>query len=425
MSIVILWSGFMISSIALIIYFRGWFQPRPLYQVENIPSPETKHFANLVANLSDSYIATGAMTGFWIRSEQINQARISAIASAQKSILFETYKMDEGDRARNFALAMTKKARSGVKVKIIADSYGSKSIPQSYWQNLSDAGVEVRFFNRFTWKYPLAYLERNHRKLLIIDNEKVYLGGAGVSDDWDGDREIGDTAPWLDYEVSFVGSAIDKIKGIFWQHWLNAGGKIDLDEESWQVPDNHYGHFPLIVTSAGDPTYRDSSIRSLFHFLVQSARHKLWIASPYFLPTPNTRRILLEAKNKGVDLKILTMGETCDKPYIHYTSRELYRDLLAGGIEIYEYQPSMMHAKAVLVDDRWISIGSANFDPRSFFKNDELNLSTSQPDLIEKMNKFFVDAFADANLISDRLWSNRPLKQRLTARFWLLFYWLL
>lgn len=418
------WLGIITCLFALfsliILYFQGFFRPRTPYRIHNLPPPGAPNFGLTVASLSDSFLSQGTTTGFWLEAEEINAARLKAIHSAQESIQFETYTMTPGRRADDFAAALAEQAQAGVKVQVIADNYGAHKLSPQYWQRLQATGVQVRFFNRFTWRDPVYHLKRNHRKLLLIDQRIALIGGAGVSDDWDG---LGDKyqAPWLDYEVCWQGAVIARLKGLFLQHWLDAGGTAYLEEVIVPIKENNES--TVIITSGEDPTQRDSDIRALFQSLIQSAKERIWIASPYFLPNANSRNLLVKAQQQGVEVRILTMGERSDKPFIHYASRELYHSLLEGKIAIYEYQPSMMHAKAILVDNHWVSLGSANFDPRSFFHNDELNLSTTNPQLVEQIEQFFLNAFNKSQKINWQQWQSRPWLERLRGRFWLLFYW--
>lgn len=412
--------GILTVSTLIIFYFQGFFRARTSYHIQCLPSPAAPNFSSTVASLSDSFLSQGKIAGFWLEAEEINSARLEAIINARESIQFETYTMTPGKRANDFAVALAQQAQAGVKVQVIADNYGAHKLPLKYWRNLETAGVEVRFFNRFSWRDPVYHLKRNHRKLLLIDQRLALIGGAGVSDEWDGVESKYKT-PWLDYEVCWQGTVISRLKGLFLQHWLDAGDTANLEEEI--IPINQDNESTIIVTSGEDPTQRDSDIRALFHSLIQAARERIWIASPYFLPNRNFRKILVKAQQQGVDVRILTMGECSDKPFIHYASQELYYNLLKGRVGIYEYQPSMMHAKAILVDNHWVSLGSANFDPRSFFHNDELNLSTNNQWLIEKIEFFFLNAFSLCEKESFEKWKNRSWIKRLRGRFWLLFYW--
>jgi len=412
---------FFVLLIFLTLYLRGVFRERRQYHLKNLPAPDAESFGFTVACLSDSFISNGKVTGFWVEAERIYAARFDAIAKAKESIQFETFIMLPGDRADQFADALVKKAREGVQIKVLTDDFGTQSLPKSYWKNLEDAGIEVRIFNEFSWKDPLYHLKRNHRKLLLIDGQVALIGGAGIADDWDGKDSNDSQVPWLDYEVRYQGPVVTRLKGLFLQHWLDAGGTADFTEH--HLSPHESDEEQIIVTAGEDPSYRDSGIRALFQSLIAGARRRIWIASPYFLPDPNSRELLLEARKRGVEIRILTMGKRCDKPYVHYTSRELYPYLLKGGIEIYEYKPSMMHAKVLLIDDEWVSMGSANFDPRSFFQNEELNLSLRDRYLAEHMESLFLEGFEKSYLVNWKDWKKRPFKERAIGRFSLLFYW--
>lgn len=411
----------LILVVLLILYFRGAFRSQRRYRLINLPAPGTSKLTYAIAHLSDSYLSQGEVTNFWVRVKQIFSARLEAIHSAQHLIQFETFIMTPGRRADEFAKAVRRKAHSGVIVQVLVDSYGASSLPRSYWQNLRSAGVEVRFFNRFSARSPVDYLERNHRKLLLIDQRIVLIGGAGISDNWDGLKKIGDTAPWLDYEVGLQGAIVARLQGLFAQHWLDAGGTADFAKVTL-VP-NQDSQQTVLITPGEDPTYRSSSIRALYQTLIQSARQRVWIASPYFLPNPDTYQILCNLRRQGIDLRILTMGWHTDKRFVYHACRELYGNLLRSGIKIYEYQPSMMHAKLILIDNHWVSFGSANFDPRSFFQNDELNFSLSDRQFAQRLEQFFLEAFAHSKLLNFETWQQRSLWQRVSGRFWLLFYW--
>ncbi|ACB49532.1 cardiolipin synthase-like protein [Crocosphaera subtropica ATCC 51142] len=412
---------FLIIIILVSLYLQGYFQPDKNYRFKNFPTSDLECFGLTVANFSDSFIVSGKIINFWVGANEIFSARLNAIEKAKNFIQLETYIMTPGNRADQFAEAIIKKARTGVKVQLVVDNYGVKSMPDSYWKNFKKEDIEVRKFNQFQWRNPLKNLRRNHRKLLIIDNEIALIGGAGISDRWDGWSEIGDQEPWLDYEIAIEGNILTRLSGFFWQHWLDSRGVIDfLNIPSQQKQDN----LPKILVTANDyPSYKDSSIRGLFQTLILGSTQRLWIASPYFLPNSNSCRMLRDAKARGVDVKILTMGEHCDKGFVRKVTRERYDKLFKGEIPIHEYQPSMIHAKIILVDEDWICLGSANFDPRSFFQNDELNLSIKNRDFADRVEQFFIKAFEKSHLITIEDWHKRPFGDRLIGSFWSLFYW--
>lgn len=409
--------------ILITLYLNGYFQSLKPYRFENFPDSDVEYFGSTVASLSDSWITQGEIADFWVGAEAIYQARFDAIERARYRIYFETYIMTPGDRANQFARILKQKADQGVMIYLLVDSHGTKSIADAYWQQLRQAGIFIRFYNPLDWRNPLKHLQRNHRKLLIVDEKLALIGGAGVSDLWDGKDEAGSTETWLDYEMAIAGNIIERLKGLFWQHWLDANGKADLTPISLESSSQQATE--ILVTANDNPTYQSSSIRALFQTLTLGTTQRIWLASPYFLPNDNTCRMLIDARKRGVDVKVLTMGKRCDKPFVRKAAYEKYDRLITEGILIYEYQPSMMHAKLALVDNTWMSFGSANFDPRSFFQNDELNLTFNDKyqKLLSKVESFFNQAFDKSKPVTLLQWKKRKLRDRLIGRFWLLFYW--
>lgn len=422
-SMLLWWSGgvilALIAVIVFVLYFRGTFRDRIEYKLINVPNPDDPRFPLAVATLSNSVFTTGKCTEHWVEAENIYAARINAIKEAKHSIHFETFFMTPGRRANDFADAICDRASNGVEVLMIIDHHGSDKLSKRYWKRLKACGVDIRFFNKFNWKAPIDYFARTHWKLLVIDNKKALIGGAGVSDFWDGVDNIKDTGAWYDFEMSFTGEVVAALQGMFMQHWTYVHGTADLNIKAFNpTPTGD----PLIMVTAGDdPSYRSSSVKALFLTSIHAANKRIWISSPYFLPDGNLRAALIIAKKKGVEVRILTNGSQCDKKFVYYASCELYGDLLAAGIEINEYQPSMMHAKALLLDDCWISTGSANFDPRSFFHNDELDISTAQPELVEYIENLFITGFSRCKQINKKDWSKRELWKRVLGRVVLFF----
>lgn len=425
MSILVLRGLLLLGSAALFVvvhlYLNGSFRRAEDYNLTGMPA-SSPYFAETIASMSDSLMTEGAIAHFWSDIDTIQVNRLRLISQARQLIQFETFMMTPGERAEAFALILQQKAAEGVTVQVLADSYGAHSLPKTYWQALKNAGVQVRFFNPFTARDPLGYLRRNHRKLLVVDQQAAMIGGAGIADLWDGKDDYPGRVPWYDFEMELHGAVVGLLTGFFWQHWLSAGGHVDLNEHR---PDNADGinPAPILITPGEDPSTGDSPIRSLLHLCITAAQTRLWIASPYLLPDKATRKALAAMRRQGVDVRILTMGPKSDKPYVYYTSRERYKPLLQQGIKIHEYQPSMMHAKIVLVDDQWISLGSANLDPRSFFHNDELNLCVSDRGLTQQVEEFFKQGFGNSELIQFQSWQKRPIKERLIGRFANLFYW--
>ena len=411
-------------------YLRGAFRDRLQYRVENPPDPEDEHFPITLASITNAFVTKGTVTDFWHEANQIQNARLAAIEQAQHTINFETFFMTPGQRANDFAAAIAAKASEGVRVRLIVDSYGTKDISARYWDRLQKSGVEVSFFNSFKWKAPLDYAGRTHRKLLLIDSQFGLVGGAGISDLWDGIEKSDDTQPWLDVEVKITGEIIAILEGVFSQHWTFDDGVADLSsakstgERQDQKEDEASADKLMLVIPGANPRINFSPIRTFKYNSIIAARQRIWLASPYFLPDDNSIDLLIAAKQKGLDVRILTTSKRSDKKPVYYASFEHYGRLLKGNVEIYEFQPSMIHAKMLLIDDLWATTGSANFDPRSFCHNEELDLCSAQPKLVEGIKTTFEKGFEQSQQITYSEWQKRSLiKHRILGNIVDFFQW--
>ncbi len=403
----------------VLVYLHGAFRKILRYHIIGL-SASAPHFSVTLASFTNSQRTAGNATRFCTDIDAIQAARLEAIGNARRLIQFETFIMTPGRRSREFAKALCQKAAAGVKVQLLIDGFGAKTLPLDYWRDLEKAGVEVRVFNPFSWRSPRDYVRRNHRKLMIIDQRTARIGGVGISDIWDGSNHS--RPPWFDFEVQWEGQAVDLLTGFFWQHWSGAGGIVDLNEHE---PDTSRTDpsYQMMITSSNDPSAANSGIRSLFQSCVLAAHERIWIASPYLLPDGETVELLSNIQKNGVDVRILTMGPRNDTATVYYVSRKHYGRLLKGGIKVHEYQPSMMHAKAILIDDKWVSLGSANLDPRSFFHNDELNMGTDAPHLIQNVERMFEKGFEQSRLVHINDWYQRSYKERIIANVANLLYW--
>jgi cardiolipin synthase A/B len=429
--------AFLVLSLSIFIgfYLRGAFRDRVTYKVKHAPKPEEPEFPYILASITNSFIIKGIVTDFWNEAAAIQDARIDAISKARHTIDFETFFMTPGKRADDFAAALAERAAEGVEIRLIVDHYGTKDISDRYWQRLLGAGVKVSFFNSFKWRAPLDYAGRTHRKLLLIDGEFGLVGGAGISDLWDGIEKKDDTQPWLDVEMRIEGEIISILEGVFSQHWTFDNGTADLsrlkfhnfncnsrDKNNDNEQENK--HDLMLVIPGANPRIRFSPIQAFKYNSILCARKRIWLASPYFLPDDNSIDLLVAAKQNGVDVRILTTSIRSDKKLVYYASFEHYGRLLKGGIPIYEFQPSMTHAKLLLIDDLWATTGSANFDPRSFSHNEELDICSTQPKLVEGIRATFEKGFAQSHIITYAKWQQRSLiKHRLLGNLVDFFEW--
>ncbi len=449
-STLLLWLSLAAAAFILILlislYIRGAFRWRPMLHIERAIAPKHPQFALVLKSITESLSTSGQIVDFWDSAAEIQQARLEAINRAQRSIQFETFMMTPGKRSDDFADAIAQKALEGIEIQLLIDAWGGRSLKEKYWQRLRSVGVQVAFFNRFDWRAPANFAGRTHRKLLIVDNKQALIGGAGISDLWDGVEKSDDTKPWLDVEMMLTGEVVTVLSATFQTHWqghrLKKKGEsksgvtiVDMDKicpaedesalsSTRKASAGEPAPSTILVTPGTKPNYRDSSVEVLKQTLIACARKRVWLSSPYFLPNKSTRQILIAAQKSGVDVRILTTSHRSDKKPVYYASYEVYGSLLRAGIKIFEYQPSMLHAKMLLLDKDWVNTGSANIDYRSFLHNDELDILTNSSTLLTKIEQAFEKGFGESKQISLRQWRNRPLlKHRVLGNLVRLVQW--
>lgn len=397
-----------------VLYLMGTFRESVLIQLNAALLQDAPLTSPVLQGIIDSVASSGRPAGFWVEADAIYAARLDAIRSARRTVHFETYAMSPGRRADDFARALSERAANGVQVRVLVDAYGGSQMPESYWERLRAAKVEVALYRPFSWRSPLQYNARTHRKLLLIDGELALVGGAGVSDSWDGEGG----APWRELEFALRGTVVGHLEGMFLQNWLVEGKPIALAALR-RAPAPSGAERPIVITNES-PSLETSSIALLYQLNLASASQRAWIASPYFLPNQSLLDAMVQARRRGVDVKVVTMGPRNDKPYIRFASRELYEPLLAAGVEVYEYQPSMLHAKAMVVDADRITSGSSNFDPRTFLRNDELTLTLQDPALSRQFDEFFRETLSKSQRVTPEAWRERSAAQQAIGRLTLL-----
>jgi len=327
---------------------------------------------------------------------EIFPALFDAMAAARDTIHFSTFIYESGRVPQRFADALSAAARRGVKVRAVLDRRGSKKIPPALITQMREAGCKVHWFRPIQWFTWAKYNHRTHRKLLIIDGKLAFTGGIGIADEWDGDGDS--PAHWRDTHVRIVGPAVAAVQAAFVDNWNEATGELAIAEK----------HFPLLapVGSVGicaiqsNPTNTTSTARRSMAALIAGSRRRLWITNAYFVPTRPFIEALCKAKARGVDVKILMPGPYHDEPAVRRASRRTWPALLRGNVELYEFQPTMIHGKIVLVDGTVTSIGSINFDPRSFALNAEFGVVALDPGIAAQLEKAFVADLARSRRVT-------------------------
>lgn len=343
---------------------------------------------------------------------------LAAIAQARDHIDLELYLVEAGACAEAVVNALVLAAERDVRVRCLFDGYGSLALSVGLRRRLVDAGVELRFYNRLSWRRGMNNLYRDHRKLLLVDQRLAVVGGTGVTDEfW---RPEENTCDWHEVMVQIQGPLV-----LDWQMLFDRQWRANISRKAWK-PATHFGlaHLPQVPKEGaglGRVAYADAhQHRDILQSLVRainSGKQRIWLATPYFLPTWSVRRSLRRAASRGVDVRLLLTGPRTDHPSVRYAGHRYYPRLLKSGVQIFEYQPCFLHLKMVLIDD-WVSIGSCNFDHWNLHFNLEANLEALDPALTQAVAASFIKDFAQSQPVSLQAWQSRPLWRRIKQRIW-------
>ncbi len=351
-----------------------------------------------------------------LNGDQIFPAMLAAIRGAQHSITFETYIYWSGDIGREFADALTERAKAGVKVHVLLDWVGSARIDAAYLQKMESAGVDIRKFHKPHWYNWGRMNNRTHRKLLVVDGKTGFTGGVGIAPQWTGAGQ--DADHWRDSHFRLEGPAVAQMQAVFMDNWLKVTGQV-MHGESYFPALQPAGNSRAQVFSSS-PSGGSESMQLMYQLSITAAEKSLDLSSAYFVPDELTLQALTQALRRGVKIRIITPGEIMDTETVRAASRGTWGPLLQAGAEIYEYQPSMYHVKAMVVDRLLVSVGSTNFDNRSFRLNDEANLNVFDASFAERQTQVFEDDLKHSRRVTYEQWQARPLKEKVMERLALL-----
>lgn len=344
--------------------------------------------------------------------DEIFPAMLEAIRGAQRSVNFETYIYWSGEIGRKFAAALEERARAGVKVHVLIDWAGSQRIEDDLLQELRDAGVEVELYHPLRW-YNLGRVNnRTHRKLLVVDGRIGFTGGVGIADQWLGNATHADH--WRDSHYRVEGPVVAQMQAAFLDNWIKTTGRVLQGEE----------YFPALVpagsadaqTFTSSPSGGGDSMQLMYLLSIAAAEKSIDLSAAYFVPDTLTRRVMIDALKRGVKIRIIVPGEHMDVEIVRKASRADWGELLEAGAEIHEFQPTMFHCKMLIVDRLLVSVGSTNFDNRSFRLNDEANLNVYDHDFAAHVSTVFEADLARARRITLEQWQNRPWHERAMER---------
>lgn len=345
-----------------------------------------------------------------VNGDNIFPAFLETIAGAERTINLLTYVYWTGDIAHEVAGALCAKASAGVRCNVLLDAVGAYKMNSSLIGDMESAGVNI---HRFRPVKPYAIrrvTNRTHRKILVADGRVGMTGGVGIAQEWTGNAQ--DPDHWRDTHVRVRGPVVRGLQGAFAENWLEATGEV-LTGEAYLPqldPVDGGGAMQVMRSSAG---VGDTDAEALYYLAVASASKSLALTSAYFAPRPAFIHALVAAVERGVEVRVLVPGPHIDKRVVRAAGRSSYQQLLDGGVRIFEYQPTMMHAKTLVVDDMWSSVGSVNFDNRSFQLNDEATLTIWSKAFAGQLVEVFEADIEHSKEMHRHAWDQRPVPQKL------------
>lgn len=382
-------------------------------RVETIYGVSDPQFSRSVSLLLGPPFLPGNEVKVLTNGDEIFAAMLKGIKSAKSNINFETFIYWNDSIGKEFASALSERAKAGVKVHVLLDWLGSVKMDQKELDMMAAAGVQIQRYHKPHWSHLPHLNNRTHRKLLIIDGKLGFTGGVGIADQWRGNARNPDE--WRDSHFQVSGPVVAQIQAVFMDNWIKAQGKVLHDEQ----------YFPALKSTgkmeaqmfSSSPSGGSDSMQLMYLMAISAAKHSIDLSIAYFVPDELALEALIAASKRGVKIRIITPGKYIDTETVRKASRENWGALLKANIQIAEYQPTMYHCKILIVDNLLVSVGSTNFDNRSFRLNDEANLNVINAEFADEQAKIFNKDWANSKLITYAAWKNRPLIDKILEKF--------
>jgi len=384
------------------------YRYEPSYPVE---SPE---FLRSLDALGTEMVA-GNRAALLENGDGIFPSMLEAIAGAKTSINLEEYLFDHGEIATRFASALAERARAGVAVRVLVDGFGQDLGPLE--PMMSAAGVQIRIFKPLRLYSIDRVGNRTHRRILTVDGSIGFCGGVGIDDRWKGNAR--NEAEWRDTMIRVEGPVVEQLQHVFAQDWVHTTGEVlHGDPQFPEIPRSGDVLAQIVAASRADSI---SMSKLLLYMAIQAARRSIWIESAYFVPERQIREGLAAAARRGVDVRIVVPGKHIDQFNVRLASRYHYGELLDAGVSIYEYRPTMMHNKVMVVDGIWSTVGSINFVNRSMKKNAEVNVAVYDRPFAAIMESMVRADIAQCDVLTKTEWKKRGFFARVGETFFWLF----
>lgn len=396
----------------------GWYATESLrhrrdqrigYEVADPAPPSSPVFRSAAESLTGHVAAEGNRVELLINGDEIFPAILEAVRGARETISLETYVYWRGEISRELAKAVVERARAGVDCRVILDAVGSAKMRPSLVGEMREAGAHVVRF-----RPPVPHLvgrttNRTHRRIIVVDGEVGFTGGVGIASEWSGDAE--DPDHWRDTHVRVEGPAVRALQGAFGEHWVEATGEALVGPRLLREIEAFDDGCAVQVVRSGSKV-GDTNVEILYFLAIASAERSIDLTAAYFVPRPPFVEALCEAADRGVRVRILVPGPHTDKELVRIAGRHVYEQLIDCGVELFEYQPTMLHAKTMVIDECWASIGTVNFDNRSFQLHEELTLCVFGGELPGQLSQVFEHDLTRSERIDGDRWNARGPLQR-------------
>jgi cardiolipin synthase len=376
--------------------------------IGHLYSVRDAQFQRTMGVLLGPMILAGNRYEVLVNGDQIFPSMLEAIRGARQTISFETYIYWSGNVGKAFADALAERARAGVKVHVLLDWVGSNKMEKEYLKAMADAGVEIHKFKQPHW-YNLGTLNnRTHRKLLVVDGAVGFTGGVGIADEWSGNAQ--DPKHWRDTHFRVEGPVVAQMQAVFADNWAKATGVVLHGREYFpEIAAPGDGYAQMFSSS---PEGGSESMELMYLLIVNAAARTIDLSAAYFVPDDMSRDAIVAALKRGVRVRIITPGPHTDTETVRRASRALWGELLEAGAQIYEYQPTMYHVKVLIADGLLVSVGSTNFDDRSFRLNDEANLNIYDERFARRQTEIFERDLAVSKRMTHEEWQTRPFAEK-------------
>ena len=379
------------------------------YDLGTTVEVDSPDFLRTAEALTGAPISEGSEVELFINGDAIFPAILETIRSAQRTLTLETYVYWKGDITDEISAAVCERASAGVEVKVLLDALGSALMDSEQIDAMRDSGAVVHRFRPIRPYTMRRLANRSHRRVLVADGKVGMTGGVGIAQEWTGDAE--DSEHWRDSHVRVRGPVVRHLQGCFAEHWLEATGEVLSGEE--YLPhleaSEDGGRMQLVRSKSG---VGDTNVETLYYLAIASARKRLDLTSAYFVPRPAFTEALCDASERGVEVRILVPGPHIDKGFVRVAGRDSYGQLLDAGVRIFEFQPTMLHAKSLVVDGCWSSVGTVNFDNRSFQLHDEITLCVWDSHFASLLTEQFEKDAKRSDEITRERWDGRGLRRR-------------